>query len=348
MKVLLALNHAPDYREPFFRKLGEMVDLTVLAQPCSQDNLPPPGNRFGYRIFEIPTYRFKGLYWQPRLLRILASQKWDIVCFDLNPRQLSWITLFLTQRKSWKKWIWRGRFFGRNKSSFLNLFRKALVTRSAGCLTYNEPIAQRIRDEYKTEAVSFNNTQVSEAEFRRPVFPDHTEFHLLFVGRNQPRKKLHRLINLAARRQDVHVRLIGPGMENLEVPPDLVVTGRLESVGRTVGNDLNEHFDWADIVVNPGHVGLLVMNTAQHGKGIVIDAESDHAPEYWLAKEAEQPFIAFEKKDEVDQLIDDVLDNRWKLKQWGRQLQEVAKQKYTIEYMAKAHFEFFQKIAKIQ
>ncbi len=348
MKVLLALNHAPDYREPFFRELGKKLDLTVIAQPCSQDDLTAPEQRLGYKIIEIPTYRLKGLCWQPGLWRILSSQKWDVICFDLNPRQLSWLSLFLTQRKFWNKWVWRGGFFGRNKSSCLDILRKRFVNRSAGCLTYNEPIAQRIRDEYNTEAFSFNNTQVSEAEFRQPVFKDHPELHLLFVGRNQPRKKLHRLINLSARRQDVHVRLIGPGMDSLVVPPDLVATGRLKIIGKTMGNDLNEHFDWADLVACPGDVGLLVMHSAQHGKGIVIDDKSEHGPEYWLAKEAEQPFVQFNNQDQLDAFVDDILLDKKKLKRFGERLQGIARNKYTIENMANVHFEFFQKVAKNQ
>jgi hypothetical protein len=88
------------------------------------------------------------------------------------------------------------------------------------------------------------------------------------------------------------------------------------------------------------------MNAAKHGKGIVVDSGSEHAPEYWLAKEAGQPFISFGDMQEVNRFIDDVLVNRWKLQHWGRQLQDMAKEKYTIEYMAEAHLRVFEKVAK--
>jgi len=344
MKVLLALNHAPDYREPFFRELGNQVDLTVIAQPCPEDNLTPPEERVGYKIYEIPTYRLKGLFWQPGLSSILGKEHWDIICFDLNPRQLSWIVQFLMDRKLWKKWVWRGRFFGGNTSSILDNFRKHLIKRSAGCLTYNEPIAQRIRDEYKVDAVSFNNTQVCQADFRPGVFPEHSGIRLLFVGRNQPRKRLQRLIELAARRQDIHIRLIGPGMESLEAPSQLVAEKRVQIYGRLVGDDLNEHFDWTDLVCCPGDVGLLVMHAAQNGKGIVIDANSNHGPEYWLAQESGQPFVDFSKQEDVDSFLDHILVHKQKLLHFGETLQNVAREQYTIEYMAKIHHNFFQKV----
>jgi glycosyltransferase involved in cell wall biosynthesis len=135
-------------------------------------------------------------------------------------------------------------------------------------------------------------------------------------------------------------------MEQLEIPDGLENNGRLVVFGRLTGKDLNTHFDWSDLVVSPGNVGLLVMNAARHGKGIVIDDNSYHGPEYWLAKESGQPFISFCDMQEVNRFINDVIDNRWKLQHWGRQLQEVAKEKYTIEYMAEAHYRVFEKVAE--
>ncbi len=346
MKVLLIIDHAPDYREAFFRELGKKVDLTVASQPCETDGLAPPDKRIGYRYIECPSIRLKGLYWQLGLGRLLCREHWDVVCCDINLRQLSRLFLFITNKRYWKKWVWRGHIFGKNAFGPLDYIRKLMLQRGAACLAYNDPIAQQVTDRYGIEAISFNNTQVSKRDFREGSFGDHSELRMLFVGRNQARKNLDRLIDLVKRHPDIYIRLIGPGMEILDIPEALKQFGRIEIYGRIVGKDLNPHFDWADLVANPGSVGLLVMNAAKHGKGILIDSNSQHGPEYWLAKEAGQPFISFEDQQGVDQFIDDLSKNRWKLHQWGRQLQDVAREKYTIEYMAEAHYKVFEKVTK--
>lgn len=344
MKVLLIIDHAPDYREAFFRELGGKVDLTVVAQPSLSGGLVPPDRRVGYRYIEVPAMRFKGFYWQPGLKKLLHNYNWDVICCDINLRQLARLFLFLKNRKYWDKWVWRGHIFGKNNSRLLDALRKYMLQQGAGCLTYNGLIARHVIDKYGIDAVSFNNTLIRSQEFRVGEYGEHQGLRLLFVGRNQPRKKLDRLVGLVNRRSDLRIRLIGPGMDKLMVPSEHIHSGRIEIAGRIVGKALNPHFDWTDLVVNPGHVGLLVMNAAKHGKGIVVDGDSEHAPEHWLAKEAGQPFISFRDAQEVDQFIDGVLENRWKLKRWGRQLQDVAREKYTIEHMAEAHFRVFERV----
>lgn len=347
MKVLLIIDHAPDYREAFFRELGKKVDLTVGAQPCRSAGLAPPQRRVGYRYIEAPAKHFKGFYWQPGLKKLLYKENWDVVCCDINLRQLARLFLFVTNRKWWDRWVWRGLIFGQSDFQLLGMIRRVLFKSAAGCLVYSEEVARRVKQEYGAAAISFNNTEVKRDEFRTGKFDaDHEELRLIFVGTFKPRKKLERLVRLAENRPDVSIRIIGPGMKQLEVPYGLENNGRLKVFGRLTGKDLNTHFDWSDLVVSPGNVGLLVMNAARHGKGIVIDNNSYHGPEYWLAKEAGQPFISFGDTQEVDRFIDGVLDNRWKLQQWGRQLQDVAKEKYTIEYMAEAHYRVFEKIKK--
>jgi len=230
---------------------------------------------------------------------------------------------------------------GRNDNYILDGVRKYFLKRSAVCLTYNEPIAREVRRRYGGHAVSFNNTEVCERDFRVSRYSEHDEVRLLFVGRYQVRKRLDRLIDLVARRGDIKVRLVGPDMQQLHIPSNLTEAGQIEVIGRTVGSKLDVHFDWTDLVANPGHVGLLAMNAARYGKGIVIDSESQHAPEHWMAKEAQQPFINWSDSLAVDNFIDDVKRNRSLYQKWGRDLQMVAKDKYTVEAMVDVYLKAF-------
>lgn len=347
MKVLFILNHAPDYREPFLRELGtyKYIELTVIAQPCEPDGLSAPEHRKAYNYIEINSIDFFGLLWQPGLRRILRESKWDVVCVSANLRHLSRLLLFITNPGYWNKWLWWGHIFGKNKSHVLHVFRKFITNSAAGCLVHGKSIAKELNDTYVTKAISFNNSEIKKNDFRLGRFNQHPELRLLFVGRCQRRKKLERLVDLAERRNDVQVRLIGPGTEKLSVSAELLNQRRVQFFGRTVGEDLHCHFDWADLVANPGHVGLLAMNAAKHGKGIVIDSCSDHAPEFYLAKEADQPFISFNDQHEVDQIIDRVKNNPSLLEKWGKDLQEKAMEEYTIEHMAKVHVKAFEAVS---
>ena len=319
--------------------------MTVAAQPCQIAGLAPPDMRIGYRYIEVPAKRCNGFYWQLGLKKLLNQETWDVICCDINLRQLARLFLFLENKQYWNRWVWRGLIFGQSKLNVLVMIRRFLFKRAAGCLVYSEEVARRVKKEYGASAISFNNTEVRRDEFRTGYFnTENEELRFVFVGTFKPRKKLERLVRLAQTRTDVRIRIIGPGMEKLEIPSGLENNERLKVFGRLNGKDLNPHFDWSDLVVSPGNVGLLVMNAARHGKGIVIDNNSYHGPEYWLAKEAGQPFISFGDQQEVERFIDDVLDNRWKLRNWGRQLQDVAKEKYTIEYMAEAHFRVFERV----
>ncbi len=355
-RVLMILNNAPDYREPFLREVSRSIELTVLARPCEPDGLVPPAERIGYTYLERPARRFFGMVWQRDVRRIVQETDWDIICSSINMREIGRIRTFRTNRILHKKWIWWGHIYGSTPLPGLAGMRRSLLKQSAGALVFNDDIAGRVREEFGIPAWSFNNTQVRISDFRQGAFLPATaptrdgKLQMLFVGRYQPRKQLERLVALAERMPEVATRLVGPGMEAINVPSGLKATGRVRCFGRTVGEELHEHFDWADLVVNPGHVGLLVMNAAQHGKGIVIDSSSSHAPEYLLAREAGQPFIDFSRESEVDDFVrsivgvPDVSDAGTTLREWGERLQQVAKERYTIEHMAAVHRSAFESV----
>ena len=346
-KVLLVLDHAPDYRETFLRELSQSARLTVVAQPCEPDRLTAPADRWGYEYVEIAATQVGGVYWQPGLTSLANRPNWDVICMGLNLRHPARVLAFLLLPTRWHNWVWRGHIFGRSDSWLLNRIRCFLLRRATACLVYSQVQVQEVARCCGVSARSFNNTEVKRSEFRQGI---HTRIsgriNLLFVGRNQPRKKLDRLIKLAERREDVFLRLVGPDMDMLDVPRWLEDSRRVVRFGKTSGDALNRHFDWAHLVANPGHAGLLVMNAARHQKAIVVDSESRHAPEYWLAAEADQPFIDFGDLEAVNHFLDSICGDPALPEGWGKKLQNVAKEKYTIENMVKAHMSVFSAIAR--
>src|SRR5690606_34776279 len=215
-KVLMVVDFAPDYRERFFQKLGQECDLTVVAQNPDIGGLTPPIERIGYNYVELPSKIFFGFVWQPGLANLFKKNEWDVFCIGSNLRHFDRLLIFLKNKSYRKKWVWRGQMFGRSASNkFVLKFRKYLLEKAAISLTYNIEERDRLRSFVRGEINTFNNSEVSLQEFREPSFLNTDILNLLFVGRNQPRKKIERLINLAQENEKIRVRLIGPNMDQL-------------------------------------------------------------------------------------------------------------------------------------
>ena len=342
----MILNHAPDYREPFLALLARKIDLVVVAQPCQIDGLNPPAIRGRYRYVEIQPICFMGFRWTRGLRELVASEDWDIVCVSANFRQLSRIYTFLRSPRSHCKWIWWGLIYGENESRALRTVKRYMFQKSAAFLVHSQLVVNRLLSDFKLTAVSFNNTETLLSDFVEGIYENNTtQIRLIFVGTYKKRKKIERLISLAERRADVSVRIIGPGMNILKCPTDLISSGRVSIVDRVTGKDLEPHFHWADLVVSPGNLGLMISSAARFGKSIVIDSKSYHGPEKWMGVEAGQPFIDFSDENEVDCFLNHLHHNPRQLAKWGAHLQELAKGQYTVEKMVDTHVDVFKNVS---
>lgn len=347
LRVLMILEYAPDYRESFLKQLAENCDLTVVAQPCESANLQAPVIRGRYKYIEISSRRKFGLNWQNKLSTIFRESNWDVISVSSNLRYVSRIWIYLTNWNLRQKWVWRGQICG-TKNNRLALYVKALLFSLSGyVLTYSKIEQERLALVCPFLKVSsFNNTEVSCTEFRYSPFLSLEKINLLFVGRNQLRKKLERLIPLLEELDFINLRLIGPGMSELELPDTLIQMGRIELMEGLRGEALNSHFDWAHLIVSPGHLGLMVLNASRHGKPILIDSLSEHAPEVEVAYAAHQPFIDYSDVIQVKSFFNRIRENPDKLKAWGDALQGYARSHYTIENMVNVHISMFNLVAQ--
>lgn len=343
-RVLLVLDHAPDYREEFLAELATRCRLTVLAQPCRMDGLTEPGKRSDYEYIPGLTRKFGPLRWMPGFSQILHSEQWDVLCVALNFRHPWRFIPFLLSPGLRRRWLWWGHVYGRNESSLLAAIRRWFLKRGAGVLVYSEEIAARLSNESASiKALSFNNTHSRKGDYVSAPLRDDggSEARFLFVGRPQERKRLHVLVDMARRRPDVRVRLVGPSMESFAAEHLGGVPDNVELFGAAHGKELTNHFEWCDMVANPGHIGLLAVNAAEHGRAVAVQEGVTHAPEVALAREAGQVFLDFEDSERVDRLIETIKGNRRWLKDLSARIAEIGREKYTIEYMVEKHLEAF-------
>ena len=345
MKVLLVLDHAPEYREEFLSSLASYVDLTVLAQPCGNINLTPPETRKGYFYKEYKCFTKLPFHFNHFVIRELLDSKYDVKCCSFNLRYFDRLFAYILQRSNCN-WCWRGHIFGRNRQSFLHLARYLFLYRSK-ILTYDSLTQNKCRNIYQANALSFNNSSVSIHDFKssKQTFSG-SSLNLLFVGRNQPRKKLHRLINLALELEFLHIKLIGPNMFQLLNHIPNHIKSRVQVYDAIHKDKLDPYFDWCHCVINPGHVGLLVMTSAKYQKPIIIDKHSSHAPEYLLALESEQPFLDLSSAGELQSFHKVISSDPSILINLGSKLAITAKSKFTIEYMVQAHTSMFNTLKK--
>jgi len=338
-KVLFLIDHAPNYRESFLVELSKYFDLAVVAHPCEKDKLVPPRVRGHYRYYELRKTRGSKLRLNFELQGIIRKENPDIINVALNFRYPLRFLTFLLNPGLQTKWVWWGQIFGRNDNMLLINLKKWFIKKSSGVLVYSDEIADRLQG---LNVISFNNSQYSEKEFVALDNRKGEKLNCLFVGRPQKRKRLEILCELAKSREDLSFRFVGPGMEEYFRNEDLSQNIQLFSAAS--GEELRAHFQWSNLVVNPGHVGLLVMNAACHNRPIVIDSEVRHAPEVILAKESNQFFIDFTDPNQVNDFFDDLFANGDILVEKGQQLFGTAISKYTVERMALNHKLMFDQV----
>lgn len=346
MRVLLVLDHAPDYREEFLRQLSCSCSLTVIAQPCEPDGLMPPSERIGYRYIESNTSSIGPFRWFCGFSKLLARD-WDTICVAFNPHHPWRLLPFLLRRSYRKKWVWWGQVYGKSNSKVLSSIRQYFLGSSRAVLVYSKEIQDRLTKELPGISIkSFNNTQASLSDYKRLPFRSNGDglVRLLFVGRPQDRKRLHVLVNLARERSDVRIRLVGPVMQQYMRNTSLGNIPGVDCFDGAKGDALLSHFEWCDLVANPGHLGLLAVNAAQHFRPIAVQNNVVHAPEVILAREANQVFLNFDNAQEIDSLIQKIKSAGW-LQDKAESLHLIGRHRYTIENMVQVHIDLFSSLS---
>jgi len=276
----------------------------------------------------------------PREYGLVFRNDWDVVvCVEDIHYPLRFLMyarwLLGGKRHGRPRWLWWGHWVGRKPWRILKTIRKFLVDSGDGALTYAEEQREMLIawgcDPRKI--VSFNNTHIAQCEIEPlPLPPVRDTLNLLFVGRNLEHKRIDRLVDLAARLSFVRIRLIGPGMDNLrDIVLDRGLREQIEILPAKTGGALRDDYRWCHLVANPGHAGLLVVSAGTHGRPIVIDHGSRHAPEVGIARAARQPFLDWGNELEVDTFFAGVFRGELSVGDWALSLVECLRSDFTIE-----------------
>ena len=340
--VLWLMQFAPHYREDLLRELGRICNLTVCCPPCSRYGLVEPSARQGYEYIELQPNSFleKLGVVVPKGERQVLKRPWDVViCVeDMHfPVRYFDYFLWLLSRGNRPKWLWWGHFRGRRSWKILQYARRFLVNSSSGTFTYTE----KVKDELvswgcdASKLVSLNNSEVYRSQIAPRVLPTlEGRLRLLFVGRPEPEKRIERVIELVERLDVLDARLIGPTMSRYsDMVREKNLADRIDLCEAKTGNALEEDFEWCHVVVNPGTLGLLVINAARYGRAVIVDRDSRHGPEIVVAEETGQFIIDWSDQQELDAFFLGLLEREDQLRERGQQLSAYVQSNYTIEKM---------------
>ena len=340
--VLWLMQFAPHYREDLLRELGRICNLTICSPPVSRFGMIEPSARQGYEYIELQLNAFlaKLGVLVPKGERQVLKKPWDvIICVEdmhFVVRYFGYF-LWLLNRGSGPKWVWWGHFQGRRSWKILQYARRFLVNSSSGTFTYTE----KVKDELvrwgcdASKLVSLNNSDVYRSQIVPLVIPKvEGRLHLLFVGRPVPERKIERVIELVERLGVLDARLIGPTMSHYsDIVREKNLEDRIKLCEAKTGNALQEDFEWCHAVVNPGSLGLLIINAAKYGRAVIVDRDSRHGPEIVVAEEAKQYIIDWSDQQELDAFFLGLLEREDQLREKGQQLSEYVRYNYTIEKM---------------
>lgn len=209
--------------------------------------------------------------------------KYDVIISTLNLRKPhTWLPFIFFQNK---KWIFWGQGVHQNESKLLNNFRRFIISKSLGYVTYTDKgkenlISMGVLPEKLS--VAYNTLRIDNSEMT--IGND----YLIYVGRLQKRKGIEKVIE-CIKNTNYKLLIIGDG-DYGNFLKDLVKNYKLvEQVEFIQGiyddNLLKKYFSNSIAYVSPDHVGLGVVHSFAYGVPVVTCRNRKHAPEFEYCNE---------------------------------------------------------------
>lgn len=264
--ILIIYNYVLHYRIPFFNKLGEKYNVTVLHS----------GNEtkaYNTKFIEItsPVKHFGPFKFQKNVITEIKKEQYDIVIVLFDVAWINTLLAFLMFSKHkkiilWGPWITR--------SNIANTIRTFFIKRAFATVFYTD----EARQSFIKKGVSSNTLYVGNNTFDVGI-PEHSylyasKFRILFVGSLDKRKQNNVLINafssiLEKISENIHLTIIGEGEEQNIIESQIKeknITNRVSLVGKLNDkNVLNLYYREAIVSVSFGQAGLSVLQSMGYG-----------------------------------------------------------------------------------
>lgn len=305
LKVFILQEVLPDFRIPFFNRLGEFVDLTVLysdATALKRRCAPDLSQVRSFAACKAPHQAWRGgrLSWHPEMLRKIEQEGPEVIILEARLGFLTALHAAYRFRKQSQIIWWLSGYetpAAEITQKLKRLFWRLVFRRAAGFLCYSSAgrdylralgITRRVFIAYNSldtpSLERLRNQTLATADWlsRRNLLRRDADLCLLYVGRIEAAKKLSLLLEalhkLLARQPGRRVRLrcVGGGeaLESLQVQAQALGIGdAIEFTGPEYRPErLAAFFLSADLFVLPGAGGLAINQAIAYGLPVVLSA----------------------------------------------------------------------------
>lgn len=356
--VLIVEPHVHAFRLPFFEELGAALDaegvrLTVAASAARPGQAPVDAVRPGRSIVPVPersiTVAGRQVTFR-RLSRVAANA--DLVVVDQALRHLENYPLLLRQRRGPKAALWGHGIRQVKGSTSLERF---VERRSTGLahwfFAYTERCAHYVAASgFPRERITVvqNTIDVKELARLRDSITGDEERALreklalpprnvcLFVGELHTSKRLEFLLEscsiVAGRTPEFALVVAGDGTERGLVERAVPSRPWLRYVGRAVGREKAALGAVADILVMPGRVGLVAVDSFALKTPMITTRWPYHAPEVEYIENGVNGIVCGDSVEEFADAVERVLRARDQLARLKAAC-AAARPKYSLERM---------------
>ncbi len=264
-KILILQNTILHYRKPFYNKLAEQYDVTVLHSGKVSVNKEDIYKEIITPVKSISKFKF-----QKGVLKEVRSEKYDFIIAMMDIFWIfSIISSFIHPKKS--GFAWWGIIAGKSEKG--NKIR-GLFLRNKPTIFYNEDGLQKLAKlGYQSDNYTFC-TNTFHIENRIECFKEEEKDSFLFVGSLDKRKNIEILIRAFHQAipnipEKIKLKIIGDG-EDYKLASDLIkelnLKTRVSLEGRiTETSKLEKYYKKAILAVSFGQAGLGVLQSLGYG-----------------------------------------------------------------------------------
>ena len=305
--LIIVYNYPLHYREPIFCEIENSFNVEWFFgdKLLGIKKMDTSKLRNCKELKTINLFRSR-FTWTKGIINFKTIKSKNLLLFgDLNSIS-SALLLFLRKILFRQTVIWTHGAYGK-ESLILILFKLLYFSMASIILTYNERSCKIIRSwGYKKSIFPIYNSLGKKIKHIPKIQRKKNSCNILYLGRVTDIKKLEILVmaykKIVKNFPFVKLRIVGDNVLksnklNFKIEDPLYDEKKVSSL-----------FNWADVTVSPGNIGLLALNSIRNGTPIISHNNWDNQmPEYEILVEGINGF-SFNEND-ADDLADVIVNN---------------------------------------
>lgn len=333
-KILIAYNYILHYRKPFFNKLSEHYNVTVLH---SGDKTVTDKDKYEEILFGEK--KIGPFHLQSGLLKEVGKNKYDCVIALFDVRWLTTILSYYLHNQD-SKFIWWGAWITQNRLA--NTVRLYLTKKADANIFYTYKAKREFIERGANEGNLFVANNTFDVGKRIESFKEKKKTRILFVGSFDERKQLDSLIyafnNVLNEIPDnITLTIIGDGNEKdklQEIVNKKNLKDRVDFEGRI--NDpvkLHPYYREAIASVSFGQAGLSVLQSLGFGVPFITKKNAISGGEKFNIKHGFNGLLCDDKIEALENSIKSVCNDITYARELGKNAYNYYNKYCTIENM---------------